>query len=183
MDDAGIIELYFARSEQAIGETAARYGRRLFRLSDALLRSREDAEESVNDTYWKAWIAIPPARPQYFFAFLAKICRNLSMDKLARRTAAKRSANYVALTAELEQCLSAQSGELWEETALTEALNGFLGSLSNENRVLFLRRYWFGESAAELAALVGLREGAVRTRLHRLRQALKDHLEQEGWSL
>ncbi len=181
MEDTKIIELYFARDEQALRETEAAYGGRLFRLSNHIVRSREDAEECVNDTYWKTWRAIPPTRPQYFFAFLAKICRNLCLDKLDYTGAEKRRGELLALTAELEQCLPGRTGEPWEETALTEALNSFLAALSRENRTLFLRRYWFGDSVSELAGHWGLREGAVATRLHRLRKQLAIHLEKEGF--
>ncbi len=183
MEDEKILELYFAREEQAIRETAAVYGGRLFRLSHNILRCREDAEECVDDTYWKTWSAVPPARPQHFFAFLAKICRNLSLDKLDYAGAGKRSGEIVALTAELEQCVPGRSGEPWEQVALTAALNGFLQSLRPEERTLFLRRYWFGDSLFELAARWGLREGTVATRLHRLRRKLAAHLEKEGFAL
>ena len=102
MEDAKIIELFFQRNEQAIKETDAAYGCRLYVLSNKILNNREDAEESVSDTYMETWKSIPPERPKYFYAFLASICRNMSFNRLDWRLAAKRSAEVVALTQEMK---------------------------------------------------------------------------------
>lgn len=105
MEDANILDLYFARKEDAIKETDAAYGRRLYVLANNIVQIHEDAEESVSDTYWKAWESIPPQRPQYFFAYLAKICRNFALGKLDWKNAAKRKAEIVTLSQEMEQCI------------------------------------------------------------------------------
>ena len=105
MTDSQIVALFWERSEDAIRETDAVYGRRLFAVSDKILHSRQDAEESVSDTYMTAWETIPPQRPNYFYAYLAKICRNFSLRRLQWNSAAKRNAVCVALTQELEQCI------------------------------------------------------------------------------
>ena len=108
MEDEKIIALYFARNEQAVKETDTAYGRKLYVLSNHILNNREDAEESVSDTYMEAWKSIPPKRPKYFYAFLAAICRNVSFDRLDWRMAAKRNAEVVALTQEMENCIPAK---------------------------------------------------------------------------
>lgn len=181
MDDNQIIDLYWARNEDAITETDRAYGRKLHSLAENILRSPQDAEESVSDTYMKTWQTIPPQHPLYFFAYLAKLCRNFSFGRLDWNNAEKRRAEVIALTQELENCIpdSRREDEL-EGKAIGQAINSFLGSLSLENRLLFLRRYWYCDTVAEIAQRYGLREGAVKTRLHRLRGQLKIHLEKEG---
>ena len=105
MTDSQIIALFWERNEDAIQETDAVYGRKLYAISDKILRSTQDAEESVSDTYMRAWETIPPQKPNYFFAYLAKICRNFSLSKLQWNSAAKRTADIVSLTQEMEACI------------------------------------------------------------------------------
>lgn len=105
MEDTKILDLYWARSEQAIQETDKSYGGRLWTLANAILNNREDAEESVSDTYMQAWNTIPPQRPRHFFGFLASVCRHLSLNRVDWRLAAKRNAEVVALTQEMEACI------------------------------------------------------------------------------
>ncbi len=181
MDDETIIGLYFARNEEAIARTDAAYGTRLLHISDNILHSREDARECVNDTYLRTWKSIPPTRPRSLYSFLAKICRNLSLTRLDWANAAKRRAEVVSLTQEMEQCIPAVHRDTEPDAKeLGRALNTFLGTLSPENRMIFVRRYWYVETTAEIAARYGIREGALNTRLHRLRNKLADYLEQEG---
>ncbi len=184
MEDTNIIELFFARDEEAIRQTDAAYGKRLFRIADNILHCREDSEESVSDTYVKTWNSIPPNRPSHFFSYLARICRNLSLNKLERDNARKRKAQIVSLTQEMEQCIpdSHRSCDLGPRE-LGKALNAFLETLSDENQMIFVRRYWYVETTAEIAARYGIREGTVVTRLHRLRSKLAHYLEQEGFNL
>ena len=111
MNDSQIIALYWERNEDAIRETDQVYGPRLFAISDRLLHSRLDAQESVNDTYLKTWDTVPPQRPVYFFAYLAKICRNFSLARIQWNAAAKRSAEVIALTREMEECIPDSSIE------------------------------------------------------------------------
>ena len=111
MEDAKIVDLYFARNEDAICQTDAAYGRKLFCLADRILHDAQDSEESVSDTYMKTWETIPPHRPTYFYAYLAKICRNFSLGRLQWNSAAKRNAVCVTLTQELEQCIPDPSHE------------------------------------------------------------------------
>jgi len=181
VEDAKIIDLYFARSEDAICETDAAYGRKLFCLADRILHDPQDSEESVSDTYMKTWETIPPHRPTYFYAYLAKICRFFALGKLDWKTAAKRKAEVVSLTAEMSLCIPDQRREA--EVAAKEigrAMNAFLGNLNQESRVIFLRRYWFCDTVAEIAERYGISESKVKMRLHRTRTQLADFLSKEG---
>lgn len=181
MEDTQIIELYFARNEEAIRQTEAAYGGRLYQLSYRILWNREDAEESVSDTYMKAWENIPPTRPCFFYAYLAKICRFLSFGKLDWNNAAKRKAEMVELSAEMENCIPDLSREMQlQSQELGALINEFLGTLSDENRRIFMRRYWYADSITEIAQCFHLGESNVKTKLMRTRNALRVFLEKEG---
>lgn len=181
MDDGKIIELFMLRDEAAIEETDAAYGAKLHRIAANILYNREDAEESVNDTYLKAWNAIPPQKPVHFFAYLSQICRRIALGKLDWNHAEKRSAVIVELTSEMESCIPDRSLE-FEMTGeeLGKLLNCFLGGLSRPSRVIFMRRYWYADSIQEIAARYGFSESKVKTQLHRTRKKLYDFLESEG---
>lgn len=181
MEDANILDLYFARKEDAIKETDAAYGRRLYVLANNIVQIHEDAEESVSDTYWKAWESIPPQRPQYFFAYLAKICRNFALGKLDWKNAAKRKAEIVTLSQEMEQCIPDKGHTLDPQSKeLNKLLNRFLGELSQESRTIFMRRYWYMDTVAEIAQRCHVSESKVKSQLYRTRSRLKNYLEQEG---
>ena len=181
MEDAKIIELFWERNEQAVKETDTAYGRKLYVLSSNILNNREDAEESVSDTYMETWKSIPPKRPKYFYAFLASICRNMSFNRLDWRLAAKRNAEVVALTQEMEACIpdSRQNGEM-DRRELRRVLESFLDSLTKESRLIFLRRYLYVDTVAEIAARYGISESKVKTQLHRTRAKLHTYLAKEG---
>ena len=181
MEDNKIVELFFARQEEAIRQTHDAYGRRLFVLADNIVRNRQDAEESVNDTYLKAWDTIPPQKPLRLFAYLAKICRNFALKKLDWRAAAKRNADVVCLTREMEECIPDGSRDREaDQRELGQLLDAFLRDLSRENRLVFLRRYWYVDTVAEIAARYGISEGAVQMRLNRTRKKLAAYLAKEG---
>ena len=181
MEDAKIIELYFARNEDAILQTDAAYGRKLFSLADRILHDAQDSEESVSDTYMKTWETIPPRRPAYFYAYLAKLCRHFALGKLDWKAAAKRKAEVVSLTEEMAMCIPDQRREA-EASAkeIGRAMNDFLGNLNQESRVIFLRRYWFCDTIAEIAERYGISESKVKMRLMRTRTQLADFLNKEG---
>lgn len=181
MEDAKIIDLFWERNEDAIQETDAAYGRRLYMLADKILHNREDAEESVSDTYMKTWETIPPQRPKYLFAFLASICRHLSFHKLDWKTAAKRSAEMVSLSEEMALCIPDEARER-EITGreLGRIMNTFLESLPKESRLIFLRRYWYVDTIAEIAARYGIGESKVKMQLSRTRNMLRVYLKKEG---
>lgn len=186
MKDEAIIELFWARSEAAIDETDRAYGRFCQSIAYSILRVHEDAEETVNDTWLKAWDAIPPERPHYLKGFLGRITRQLSINRLEKETAQKRGAGQYALALEeLAECIPDQSrGEdLADLTALRDALNRFLRSLPVESRSVFLRRYWYAQSIAEIAAGCGMSESKVKSMLLRTRNKLRKLLTEEGFVL
>ena len=181
MEDAKIIALFWERNEQAVMETDAAYGRKLYVLANKILGNREDAEESVSDTYMETWKTIPPQRPKYFYAFLASVCRNLSLNRLDWNLAAKRNAQVVALTQEMESCIPDRRQESEpDRRELRRILEAFLDGLSGENRLIFLRRYLYMDTVAEIAARYGISESKVKTQLHRTRKKLQGCLEKEG---
>lgn len=180
LSDEQILNLYWARDDAAIHETDEKYGGQLQRLADRMLRAKEDAEECVNDTYLGAWNSIPPQRPGQFFAFLAKLCRNLACNKLDWLNAAKRKAELAPLTDELAQCIPDSAADRERDAKeLGAALNSFLRTLPQETRVIFMRRYWFMDSVKEIAERYKLGESKVKTTLFRTRQKLREYLEKE----
>lgn len=181
MTDAQIIALFWARDEDAIKETDAVYGRRLHAISNNILHSSEDAEESVSDTYMRAWETIPPQKPNYFFAYLAKICRNFSLGRLEWKSASKRNGDVVSLTKEMEQCIPDRSHERkLESEEIGRVLNRFLDSISPQSRLIFMRRYWYTDSIQEIADRYSITQSKVKTQLHRTRNRLRLFLESEG---
>lgn len=184
MEDMQITALYWARDEAAIRESDAKYGRMLLGIAQGILVSREDSEETVNDTYGKAWDSMPPNRPAALGAYLGRITRNLSISRWRAARARKRGGGD-ALLSELAECLPARE----DVAAQAEAaeLAGFLGrwlhGLPPADRALFLRRYWYCESVKALAAECGVSQSAMAGRLYRLRQSLKTALEKEGVAL
>lgn len=181
MDDNIILDLFFIRNEDAIRRTGEAYGRRLFSLAYNIVKNDEDAEECVNSTYLKAWDTIPPQWPVYFFAYLAKICRHLAFDRLDWNHAAKRQAEVVSLSQEMDLCIpdNRTSDEL-SARELGQVLDSFLRSLDRENRIIFMRRYWYADSVSQIANRFGLSQSAVSMRLARCREKLRTYLEKEG---
>ena len=185
MEDAAIIELFFQRSEQAIQALDEKYGTLCHSLSYNIVGDRQDAEECVNDAYLGAWNAIPPARPDPLLPYLLKIVRNISVGAYWRRTAAKRDSRYTVSLQEIE-CCAAGAGEVEDAVdarELARSIEGFLDTLTAENRVIFLRRYWFADSCRDIAELVGLSEKSVSVRLVRIRQKKRQYLLEKGVSL
>ena len=183
MNDEKIVDLYWERTETAIDETAKIYGNYLFTIANNILQNTEDAKECVNDTYLKAWNNIPPVRPAIFQAFLGKITRNLSLNKYKEQRAKTRGGGEADLIySELEDCISSKNsveGE-YEKGLITKAINSFLISLRTENRVVFVRRYWYADSVRVIADRLQMSESKVKSMLFRTRKALKTYLENEG---
>ncbi|MCD8006039.1 MAG: sigma-70 family RNA polymerase sigma factor [Oscillospiraceae bacterium] len=180
MDDEKIIELFFKRSESAISELDGKYGSLCRSVSKNVLSSEEDAKEAVNDTYLAVWNRIPPEKPENLLAYVLKIAKNRSLNILRTRSAQKRDSHYQVALSELEECLPGDSSveaEL-DFKELSEAVDSFLETLTQENRVIFLRRYWFSDSLKDIAKLTGLTEKTVSVRLVRLRKKLKDYLSE-----
>ena len=178
MNDERIIELFFERSEDAVKELDNKYGKVFHSLSFKILNDRSDAEECVNDAYLGTWNAIPPARPNRLIAFVCRIVRNISLKRYEKNTVAKRNSYYDVAMEELEDCLasSVTVDEKIAEHELTRIIESFLELLSKENRVIFLRRYWFADSYADIAKQVGLTEKNVSVRLTRIRKELREYL-------
>lgn len=178
MDDEKIIELFFARSEQAIGELDIKYGKLCHNLSRNILGNHADAEECVNDAYLGAWNAIPPAKPNPLQAYICKIVRNISFKLYYRKEAAKRSSSYTIAMNELEATLSSPNTveDEIEARELVRIIEDFLETLTAESRVVFMLRYAYSEPYADIAKRVGLTEKNVSVRLSRIRQRMKLYL-------
>lgn len=184
MTDESIVDLYFSRSESAIAETERAYGRYLSAVARGILGSDADAEEIVNDTYLKAWNAIPPERPHTLKRFLAGITRQLSINRLEQRTAEKRGGGqYVLVLDELAECIPDRASDPIDRVALETALNAFLRSLSPEMRRVFIRRYYRLTPVARIAKDLAISESKVKSILMRARSKLKEQLIKEGFEV
>jgi len=182
MEDSEILQLYYARDEAAISESRRKFGPLIRSLALRLLRSREDAEEAENDTYWKVWNAVPPAQPSPLAPYFAAVCRRTALDRLRARTRAKRGAGaYEESLSELADSIpDKEDGRMFADAiALRNALNAFLSTLTPDARLIFLRRYWWFCSVSEIALCCGMTEGAVKMSLSRTRAKLKAFLKEE----
>lgn len=184
MEDAQILDLYFARSEQAIRETDLKFGRYCLTIAYNILRNNEDSEECKNDTYIKAWNAIPPKKPDNFRAYLGKIARNIALNMYEYMHRKKRDVNSTeAILDELSECIPDPGSDVEqtaESTLIRDSINQFLGTLSADNRRIFVRRYWYASPIEEIAQEYGFSVSKVKTSLMRTRSKLKKHLESEG---
>ncbi len=186
MDDREIIELYHRRDENAISETKNKYEPYLMKIAYNILADTEDSKESVNDTYFKAWNSMPPHRPNYLSAFLAQLARRSSIDIFRKRTSGKRAGSEYALSLdELSECVSGiENPQNSIETGeLISAVNSFLRSVSEEQRNIFIMRYYFFDSVKSIADRTGAGEAKIKTTLHRMRKNLKTYLEKEGFDI
>ena len=185
MEDTDIIKLYFERDEKALKETGRKYGRGIRSVAYAVLKNNSDAEECENDTYHSAWNAIPPSKPQRLGAFLYRIARNAAVDRYKHDRAQKRGSEYDAALSELEGMLSAGEtpDSIVEADELAAAIVSFLKTLSQTKRIVFIHRYWYCRSIAEIAELSGFSQSKIRTMLMRVRNELKKHLERQGYVL
>ena len=177
MRDEQILDLYFARDEQAIAVCERQFGGDCKRLSMSILRSEQDAEECVNDTWLRAWNAIPPKRPSPLRAFLLRITRNLSINRLRERKAKRRDKDMTLSLEELEGVLAIPEEQ---SEGLSELFSEFLRGLEREDRLLFMGRYWHGRSVATLAKDLGLPANTVSVKLYRVRNDLRDFLAERG---
>ena len=182
MEDNQIIELYFRRDESALTETAKKYGTFCLCIAMNVLNVKEDAEECVNDTYHTAWNQIPPTKPDSFKAFLGRIVRNFAISKYRALHAKKRFSGLEVMLSELGDCVpGAESIEQEiEAKELSTYINTWLAGLKQEDRVLFVRRYWYGEEVRELAKKCGVSATQMTQRMLRLRRKLKSFLEEKG---
>lgn len=182
MDDTAIIELFHQRDERAIRAADDAYGDYCRSIAMRILDSRPDAEECVNDTYLRAWNTIPPQCPAKLSLFLARITRNLSIDRARKNRAAKRGGGcYIQLLEELEPFLPCADSveKAVEDAELAAALNRFLHTLSRRDCTLFLLRYFYGSSVRDAAAKCAVSENSAKVTLHRIRRKLQTYLEKE----
>lgn len=186
LDDSEIIGMLFDRDESALMELSRKYGSYCVSIANNILRNREDSEECVNDTYMKTWESIPPEKPRILAAFLAKITRNLAIDRYRRDHSKKRGGDDMELIfEELEECVS--DGSSVEATAerreILATVNRFLGKLSAKNRIMFVSRYCYCESVHDIAARFGIKENNVSVSLNRTRAQLREYMRKEGYEL
>lgn len=183
MQDSDILNLYWERNEQAITETQKTYGNYCYSIAYHILRDREDSDECVNDTWLRAWNAIPPKRPNRLELFLGTITRNLSFDRWKHKNALKRGSGDMELALdELMECVPAvqSTEEAVEAAELERLINEFLHTLPKKECNVFLRRYWYVEEYSEIAGRYGMKLNSVKTSLFRTRAKLREYLEQEG---
>ena len=178
MEDEAIVELSWRRCEEAVRQTAEKYGGYCLALSMHILDSRQDAEECVSDAYWRVWNSVPPQQPRSLKCYLGRIVRNLSLNRYDYRHAEKRSGEFQLLLSEVEEWLPDAAGEAaFEEGEILTAIREYLIALPEGERALFVQRYWHSESIAALAERFGLSQGRVTRVLFRLRRGLRAHLE------
>lgn len=183
MEDSRIIELYWERSEQAIAETEAKYGTYCYTIAYNVLHDKEDAGECVNDTWLGAWDSMPPQRPSILSAFLGKITRNLSLKRWRDAHVQKRGGGQLPLVLdELEECISGKLSveEQIEAKELSQWVNVFVAELSEEERKVFVCRYWYLDPVDAIALRFGFTRSKVKSMLMRTREKLKVRLEEHG---
>lgn len=186
MQDEKIVELYFARSEQALTETRTKYGAYLYKIAFGILADVGESEESVNDTYLAAWNSIPPQRPSVLSTYLGKLTRRISIDVFRKKSSKKRGGSQYALSlAELGDCVKSRESpeEEMENKDLAAAISAFLRTLSKESRTLFVSRYYFCDSLKDAARYTGVSESKAKSALYRTRIMLKDYLLKEGFEI
>lgn len=186
MEDEKIVQLYLERNEQAIPETASKYGNYCSFIAKNILGDKEDVEECINDTYFNTWNAIPPHKPKMLSTFLGKIVRNLAFNKYKYNTAEKRGGKEVALVLdELAGCVSGKEDveQEYEYKELISTINRFLSELPAEKRNIFVCRYWYADSIADIAARYDMNKASVAMILKRLRTKLHNYLVERGYEL
>ena len=180
MDSGKIVKLFKDRDDGAIKELSAFCGAKMKAAAMNVLHNEQDAEECVNDAYLALWNSIPPAEPDDISAYACGVVHNVAMRKYRYNTAEKRSALTVSLDAELSEIIADDTPD---DNGLDDAINGFLRTLSKKNMILFMRRYYYEDSIADIAALSGMKENAVTARLFRIRKKLSEYLKKEGFHI
>ncbi len=180
MDDERIVMLYWDRNENAISETATKYGKYCYSIAYNILRSHEESEECINDTWNGAWNTIPPERPTKLQYFLARITRNIAIDRYRHDNAQKRDTKKQSAIEEYWECVPSNDVSMDDELALKQAIDSFLESLDAQTRIIFMRRYWYSMSVKEIARGMRISEGHISVILHRTRSKFKDHLTKKG---
>lgn len=185
MEDQDILALFLARSDAALAELEKKYGARCAAVARNVLRDPLDAEECVNDAYLAAWNTIPPQRPEALGAYVCRLVRNRAVTRYHANTAQKRNSFYDAALDELAESLASREtvDSALAAERLPALLDAFLDTLRAEERVLFVRRYWYADSLEDAAARVGITRAHAAVRLSRTRAKLRDYLRKEGYAL
>ena len=180
MEDQKIVMLFWERNENAIRETEKKYGKYCYSVAYNVLRSHEDSAECVNDTWNSAWTSIPPEKPTRLQCFLARITRNIAIDRYRYDSAQKRGAEVESAIDEYFECIPNGDASIEDEYVLKQAVNGFLANLDSRSRVVFMRRYWYSMSVKDIADSMRLSESHISVILHRTRSKFKDYLTKKG---
>lgn len=184
MDDKEIIAMLCSRDENAIKILKSKYGDKLIGLSYRILGNMEDVEECINDTFLKVWDSVPDDKPEFLFSYCAKITRNLSINRLKKNTTVKRGGNDVKIVfSELEECISDHETveSIAEYNELSRLISEFLATLKQEQRVMFVERYWYVEKVKDIAITHDCTTKKVEMVLLRTRRKLKEYLSKRGW--
>ncbi|MBR3992161.1 MAG: RNA polymerase sigma factor [Clostridia bacterium] len=183
-EDREIVKLFLERDEGALREVRDKYGSMMDRLARNVVGDASDAEEIVSDALLAAWNSIPPHEPEKLGPYMARLTRNLSVDRLRRETTAKRGGGVADVSfSELEECITGDSGsveELADREEIARVINGFLSEAGRSGRVIFVRRYWYMDSIPDIASSLGFTESKVKMTLSRMRKKLREKLEKEG---
>lgn len=184
MTDNQIVSLFESRDESGLTAAREQYGNLLRSVARGILRSEQDAEECESEALLRAWNSIPPAKPERLCAYLCRIARRLALDRLDYNSAQKRSAETLPID-ELAECIggSSDAADRLSERELSGLLNGFLRAQDKTTRVIFMRRYWFGDTTAEIAKLLHASESMVKSRIFRTLKKLREYLRKEGYDL
>ena len=186
MDDSNIVDLYLSRDESAIFHTAKKYGRKLKQIANNILHDMETSEECENETYLRAWNSIPPNEPRtYFFAFLGKIIRHLAIDECRKNKTRKHMELFLTLSSEMEECIPEKMTveEGFAEELLIQSINRFLSNCTEEQRNIFVKRYWYFDSISEISREYRCSQSKIKTMLFRMRQNLRAQLEKDGYEI
>ena len=184
MEDKQIIKLLFMRAEDALQALKERYGKTLYKIAMNILSNHHDAEETTNDTYLAVWNAIPPKKPNPLTAYVYRTGRNMALKRLEYLSAEKRNNRYDLSLDELGACLPDSYGNPEQDLIVQEianSINAFLEKDTAQNRYIFIRRYWYGDSLEDISKEINMKSGAVSVRLNRIRAKLKEHLIKEGY--
>lgn len=182
MEDKKIIDLYFERSENAIYETANKYGNYCRAIAFNILYNNEDTQECENDTYMAAWKAMPPTRPKILRVYLGRLTRNIALDKYDYNKAKKRNNEFDLILSELEECISSKENieTQFQSNNVSKVISDFLRTVNEEKRCIFLRRYWYSDSIEDISSRFNISSSKVKSTLFRMRKKLKLYLEKEG---
>lgn len=182
MEDSKIIKLFFDRSEEAITELSEKYGKVCKSVAENILNNQRDSEECVNDAFLAVWNTIPPQHPEHLLSYVCRIVRNLAVKKFHANTAQKRNSIYDVALDEIKECFpsSVSVEDEIEAIEVSRAIDRFLESMDKQNRILFVRRYFYSDSVEELAELFRTSKHNISVRLSRIRKNLKKYLIKEG---